>query len=45
MIAVRSAGRKVALREQQGVALFEAAAGGVYEVAFAPSRPATTPRM
>jgi hypothetical protein len=35
--AIRTAGRKVPLREQQGVAAFAAAARGVYEITFAPS--------
>jgi alpha-L-fucosidase 2 len=43
--AVLSGGRPVRLRRRQGQAEFEAAAGGVYELAFVPSRPASTPRM
>jgi alpha-L-fucosidase 2 len=42
---VRRDGRTLTLRQQDGLARFEVAAGGVYEVAFEPSRPATTPRM
>jgi alpha-L-fucosidase 2 len=44
--SVRSGGRAVALRREPGVAVFEAAAGSAYAVAFEDdARPSSTPRM